>query len=166
MSYDEHLISMAGGDGQPEPLDLAAIQARADAATEGPWETMRAGLLGTRVVHVDGEWEGIVPAEFITMVTPALKKFDDALFMAHARTDVPALLAYARDLEARVGRVEAEAYQLCAEAQASENVAVEVRKEPRTEAIRWEILAHEQHAKIARNHATRFLAALNATEGA
>lgn len=87
--------------------DLDAIQARTDAATEGPWEPMRAGLLGTRVVHVDGEWEGIVPDEFITMVTPSLKKFDDALFMSHARTDVPALLAYARDLEARIGRVEA-----------------------------------------------------------
>ena len=33
MSYDEHLISMAGGDGEP---DLDAIQARSDVANDYP----------------------------------------------------------------------------------------------------------------------------------
>jgi hypothetical protein len=89
------------------PDQLAAIEARAQAATEGPWESLRAGMLGTRVVRVDGEWDGLVPDEFITMVTPALRKFDDADFIAHARTDVPALLALVREQRAAIERVRA-----------------------------------------------------------
>jgi hypothetical protein len=47
-------------------LDLAAIRARCDAATPGPWTC------------------------------------DDGDFVAHARTDIPALLAYIDELEGRV----------------------------------------------------------------
>lgn len=83
---------------------LEQIEARADAATEGPWESMRAGLIGTRVVHVDGEWDELVPDEFIMMVTPALRKIDDAEFIANAREDVPYLLALVREQQARLNK--------------------------------------------------------------
>lgn len=55
---------------------------------------MRAGLLGTRVVTIDGEWdEGIIPPEFIHMVTPAMRNYDTAVFIAAAPTDTARLLA-------------------------------------------------------------------------
>jgi hypothetical protein len=54
---------------------------------------MKAGLLGTRVVHVDGEWEGLIPDEFVTLVTPALRKPVDAEFIAAAPATVARLTA-------------------------------------------------------------------------
>lgn len=69
------------------------MKARMAAATPGPWEPTRAGLLGWRVVHVEGEWEGIVPDEFITLVTPALRNQLDAEFIAAAPTDLAKLHA-------------------------------------------------------------------------
>ena len=76
------------------PALLEPIQARLDAATPGPWEPMRAGLLGTRVVAIDGEWgEEIIPPEFIHMVTPAMRNYDTAVFIAHSPTDTARLLA-------------------------------------------------------------------------
>lgn len=91
MSYDEHLISMAGGDGEP---DLNAIQARADKATKGPWNAD------------DGSYN-VYDAEAY-MVCADLADGDTSEFIAHARTDVPALLALVRDQAAKLGRVEAQ----------------------------------------------------------
>lgn len=75
------------------PALLQPLKDRLAAATEGPWEPMRVGMLGTRVVRIDGEWDGIIPPEFIKPVTPALRRFDDALFIANAPTDQAKLIA-------------------------------------------------------------------------
>lgn len=75
---------------------LAAIQARADAATEGPW-------------HVDGEPdEAKYVVQFTsgrgvhvgTYITDLVEADEDAEFIAHARTDVPALLTLVREQQA------------------------------------------------------------------
>ena len=115
--YSEHLISMAGGDGEP---DLAAIQARADAATKGPWHAGRGATPdGSELVHTyeqkaaflalslnEGEsslWLvdncAVIPA--VTGDGPNAES--NAMFTAHARTDVPALIALVRD-QARQAR--------------------------------------------------------------
>jgi hypothetical protein len=74
-----------------EPLDLDAIKARADAATEGPWESV-----------VDDHGRGRVDASIwaksigyyiAEKVTSGPKHIADAEFMAKAREDVPALVA-------------------------------------------------------------------------
>jgi len=74
----------------PQPLDLEAIQARAEAATEGPW-TVRAADTGIRSSNPYA-WvlgPGDVPiAERHNGGTLA-----DIDFIAAARSDVPALLA-------------------------------------------------------------------------
>jgi hypothetical protein len=59
-------------------LDLAAIRARCDAATPGSWE----------YEEEDGEWEinNGTTGEIIPI------KRNDAIFIAHARQDIPALL--------------------------------------------------------------------------
>lgn len=62
---------------------LDEIEARADAATEGPWDLIGGGEYVTPV--------GIMVAPDDGGVNGA-----DAEFIAHARTDVPALVAVAR----------------------------------------------------------------------
>lgn len=71
-----------------QPLDTAAIQARCDAATDGPWYAD----------HVDGEvydYDGRCIAQTTAMDGPN----PNAIFAAAARTDVPALLARVAELE-------------------------------------------------------------------
>ena len=120
--YTEHLISMAGGDGD----GLDQIQRRADAATPGPW----ARPLNTRYrasVTADmpkgdpsSRWRDQVDhegnAERVSIVSCPIwsdGKFfrkqsgRDLEFIAHARTDIPALLAMVREQQARIDRVEA-----------------------------------------------------------
>jgi len=95
MSYDEHLISMAGGDG--ETVDqLAAIEARAQAAAEGPWEARNCGadccVWVASAEDPDGQLAGVAGVA-------------NAEFIAHARTDVPALLALVWDQQRRLDAV-------------------------------------------------------------
>lgn len=84
-------------------IDLDAIEARCNAATRGPWGH-KEGTLKQYVFSLDpGEdfgfklqnqhWEDgrDVPAKA------------NALFVAHARTDLPALVARVRKLEAELG---------------------------------------------------------------
>lgn len=76
--------------------DLDAIQARVDAATEGPW-MCRSDHAVVQVADSKGEQlAGVVYG-------PAYRP--DAEFIAHARTDVPALLALVREQQAQIGRV-------------------------------------------------------------
>jgi len=89
MSYDEHLISQAGGDGDV-PSRLAAIEARAQAATEGPWQMDEGSY------HVY-RGEDMICADLYTE--------PDAAFIANARTDVPALLALVREQQAKLDRI-------------------------------------------------------------
>ena len=63
-------------------MDLDAIEARANAATEGPWEYSGLTLWGRDNL-------GLIKA-----TTP-----EDRTFTAAARTDVPALVARVRELE-------------------------------------------------------------------
>jgi len=107
MSYDEHLISMAGGDG--DTVDqLAAIEARSNAATEGPWAVDELGNVED-VPELDLHRFDIMPQ---TIARTELRK-EDGEFIAHARTDVPALLALVREQQAKLDRVE----QACADAE-------------------------------------------------
>jgi len=73
-----------------DPLDLAAIQARADAATSGPW---RFGDLGG--VRWTVWQQGVVPFDSTVMRADSR---DDAEFIVAAREDIPALLARVRAL--------------------------------------------------------------------
>lgn len=89
-------------------LDLDAIRARADAATEGPWETTQAQDEESTtwieapyddVLHHDERGYGHMRENFAWM------KRADAEFIAHARTDIPRLLAALDAVEALVGEV-------------------------------------------------------------
>jgi len=101
---------------------LAAIQARADAASEGPWDAARgANADGTTYATTYAEkteflalslnnnryplWlvasDSVIPAA--TGDGPRAKA--NAEFIAHARTDVPALLALVREQAAKLDRL-------------------------------------------------------------
>lgn len=78
---------------QPQPLDLDAIEARTDAASSGPWST-----------HLD--WPGRVFSRnqfsgHIARCT-GTRADENAAFIAHARTDVPALVSEIRRLTAEL----------------------------------------------------------------
>lgn len=79
---------------------LDAIQARVDAATEGPWcltgepEEVKAVA---KYTSANGISTGIY-------ITDLVESDEDAEFIAHARTDVPALLALVREQQARIER--------------------------------------------------------------
>ena len=96
IDYSEHLISMAGGDGEADVL--GEIEARAQAATSGPW-----GM----AVSADRKWALIlVNAGTETEFSVARSADDDdASFIAHARADIPALLAMVREQRAVIERV-------------------------------------------------------------
>jgi hypothetical protein len=69
--------------------ELDAIRARAEAATPGPWR-----------VFVDGILEGVSGANgLLEVAEPGDLRVDDARFVAHARSDVPRLLAAIDTLE-------------------------------------------------------------------
>lgn len=71
---------------------LAEIQACADAATEGPWthRTNASDPMGFVEARIDGKPYGqeILGDDYF----PELNKAADCSFIAHARTDIPALV--------------------------------------------------------------------------
>ena len=84
--------------------DLDAIGQRANAATEGPWsqDSDDPGLVwGEQRSSGDGYWS-LFASE---TGHDATAQPQDAEFIAHARTDVPALLAEVRRLRAMEQRV-------------------------------------------------------------
>lgn len=97
---------------------IDAIQARADAATEGPWkwgeETSEWGDCGPNLetvkrgqVYGDGSQGAadLIIGSWGHDANGITVEDANAEFIAHARTDVPALLALVRDQQARLDKV-------------------------------------------------------------
>lgn len=90
------------------PAALAAIEARVAAATPGPWAYEPHGDTGDYGVGVlldddDNPVTGYQECGVCVVaepVAPEVSHHSDADFIAHAREDVPALLAHIRRLEA------------------------------------------------------------------
>jgi hypothetical protein len=81
-----------------EPLDLDAIEERADAATEGPWTRSGIHIWGPDPENPEDRFD-VEP----DMIGRADLKMADAEFIAHAREDVPALIAEVRRLRQELG---------------------------------------------------------------
>ena len=83
-------------------LDLDAIEARVNAATPGPWWVEQVGDFGDKSAVIECvRWRGYLNTLHLGEDTPT------AEFIAHAREDVPALVAEVRSLRAKVAAVEA-----------------------------------------------------------
>lgn len=84
-------------DTQPAPTvpDLDAIRARVEAATPGPWFAWSRGV--GWLIGLDPDANQCIPGGFRTDIA----READAEFIAHARTDVPALLAEVEQLRAQ-----------------------------------------------------------------
>ena len=78
------------------PARLAEIEARTRAATPGPWDWVDYGEVITRDEH-----------DSIAMAMETTMGHTNAAFIAHARTDIPALLSHLRALEAENARLRA-----------------------------------------------------------
>lgn len=103
-------------------LDLDAIQARADAATEGPWKVTdlsNHGHRGTLWVDIDRPADGSMTVAELTEAdgVEVIWKTTDAEFIAHARTDIPALIAEVKALRGKVAEVEELAQQIAENAE-------------------------------------------------
>jgi hypothetical protein len=88
------------------PEQLAEIEARANAATEGPWEVDRnypftSDLVGIFASDIKQYVVKVADQDWEDNPTSA----DDATFIANARTDVPALLALVREQQAKLDAV-------------------------------------------------------------
>lgn len=87
-----------------------AIAARVEAATEGPW--MVDGDNPTIVMKPDkppSTWDGLLVARtrgFIGTGIDNLPEYADAEFIAHARTDIPALLAALRERDTTITQLQ------------------------------------------------------------
>ena len=87
-----------------EALDLDAIQKRADAATGGPWLPDERHVL--KPDKPESTWDGTVIAS-VPDDEFGLYEFGNTEFIAHARTDVPALVAAVRARDAEVAELKA-----------------------------------------------------------
>ncbi|KKN11026.1 hypothetical protein LCGC14_1030550 [marine sediment metagenome] len=89
---------------RPDRPDIEAIQQRAEAATRGPWIAAPTESPGNHTIDSENSPYGIVTVWDAQedIVKPAAT----AAFIAHARTDVPALCDYAEAMEARVKELE------------------------------------------------------------
>ena len=84
------------------PLNLDAIEARANAATPGPWGVSdRLSAFGD--LTVAAPWRGANGAEIVAKAANG----PNTTFIAASRTDVPALVAEVRRLRQEVGIQEA-----------------------------------------------------------
>lgn len=81
--------------------DLDAIRARCEAATPGPWgyRNHDKRYLLDDTTDVVGEVNPGKTSAAITVFSVASGALEDAAFLAHARTDIPALLAYIDEME-------------------------------------------------------------------
>ncbi|MGW4695190.1 hypothetical protein ACWEO1_22740 [Kitasatospora cineracea] len=89
-------------DTQPPTPDLDTIQARTNAATPGPWYPQTDYGNDFIATQIGGYEHGIGWLNF----GAGSQARADREFVTAARTDVPALIAYARHLEARVADLE------------------------------------------------------------
>lgn len=89
------------------PEELAAIKARAEAATPGPWEGATASTY-VRGVYTLSEYFVRCPEDDVAIASEILEpatsqpSIDNAAFIAAARTDVPALVAEVERLQGQV----------------------------------------------------------------
>ena len=122
--YTEHLISMAGGDG--DALDLDAIQSRVDAATEGPWFVEVSGQGRERLHIIDAIVRDPYGDNSLSLGNDAAT----AEFIAHARTDVPALLALVREMAIQLEGVRSDMQAAMADAwdEGRESIAHDLMK--------------------------------------
>lgn len=74
--------------------ELKQIEARANAATDGPWEVRP---------HFDEYGRELRMTRWVTGVEVENLEIEDAEFVAHARTDVPALCEEVRRLRKLLG---------------------------------------------------------------
>ncbi|HSM93430.1 MAG TPA: hypothetical protein VLT47_11140 [Anaeromyxobacteraceae bacterium] len=95
-------VAAAAGQ-RPPAVDVAAIEARCKAATPGPW------IARPEDTESQGEaWHGEYRVFFPDGEDTNVLYMSDAAFIAHARTDVPALLAEVASLRARLDTAERE----------------------------------------------------------
>ena len=85
------------------PEELKEIDKRATEATPAPWRVNQIAGYTVDQIHACSEGEPFSNQNYVaTAEGPNYSK--DAVFIAHARTDVPALLAHIRELQEKADK--------------------------------------------------------------
>ena len=134
------------------PMELAEIEARANAATPGPWEV---GVLRRECDHPTTnqftEERSVFPplGESGPVALAAEGEHENGAFIAHARTDVPALIAEVKRLRAENDVLRKSADAAVDGVRAMLPAALKVAREEKREACaaRLEREADAVHAK-------------------
>ena len=87
------------------PEELAEIRARAEAATPGPWTVDEGPALADPLLEGEGDWYRQIEGWTNTGWEWLCLSPEDAAFIAHAREDIPALVAEVERLQAELARV-------------------------------------------------------------
>jgi len=91
-----------------ESFDRAAIKARAEAATPGPWDTSTTSWEPEALmVDMPDGADDVYSLAWHAGGGLCVMSAADAEFIAHAREDIPALLAALEEAERRIAAVEA-----------------------------------------------------------
>ncbi len=98
------------------PEKLKEIEARCEAASEGPWELSKDQYGRASVKDACG-WT-LADMATLSPNGPRFRAAQDAALIAHARTDVPALIARVKELEGLNERLKQEAQSHAYEAKA------------------------------------------------
>jgi hypothetical protein len=98
LSPAERVVVARFGLDRPEGLDLDVIEARANAATPGPWFAAAEDVFRSANDPEYGPVSSLVGGA-------EANHPEDALFMAHAREDVPALVVEVRGHRDRAARI-------------------------------------------------------------
>lgn len=125
---DKIKMTLAEWEGQPtgeaRMLDLEPIKAREQAATEGPWEKRPVGG------GLDFDVSSTIRGDLVGDYRGQFNREEDADFVAHARTDIPALIAEVERLRKMVSDIESGYYHLQGELKRFETCWICGEKKP------------------------------------
>lgn len=110
------------------PEELAAIRARAEAATPGPWKVDEGPALADPLLEGEGDWYRHIEGWTNTGWEWLCLSPEDAAFIAHAREDIPKLLDEVEALRARAERAEEQVRLLTLEVDVEREAARAARK--------------------------------------
>jgi len=131
---------------------LEAIRQRAENTTPGPWHARTSIGVCRDCRNVYEVIKEVDESEivFLPPVVAELKSKDDANFIAHARTDIPALLDHIAELEAEIKRLHEYYYEKLGEASAREielKAEVDYNYEKVRELYAWAKSSRDKFAK-------------------
>jgi len=137
------------------PSELAAIEARANAATEGPWLESGSQITASETDGDGRPWPWMVASDLAP---------NDCVFLACARADIPALVARVRELEAELAAADGRSFGDALYVAIIDNLRAHYPAESRN--LEWDVLPSTLGSLAAERDELRATLANERGEGA